>query len=83
MTTSTIATQVFGLLGVLDAAAAVARAQGPNGLVVRGGRSGTKLRFQWFSASASRVSVVRGGYPPAPPSCPLGVVLQSCGDGLA
>lgn len=43
--------------GVLDAAAAVARAQGPNGLVVHGGRSGTKFRFQWFSASASRYRV--------------------------
>jgi subtilisin family serine protease len=43
--------------GVLDAAAAVARAQGPNGLVVRGTRTGTKLRFQWFSAAASRYRV--------------------------
>ena len=43
--------------GVLDAASAVARAGGPNGLVVRGVRSGTKLRFQWFSAAAARYRV--------------------------
>jgi hypothetical protein len=40
--------------GVLDAAAAVARAQGKNGLIVRGVRSSGRARVQWFSAAASR-----------------------------
>jgi subtilisin family serine protease len=43
--------------GVLDAAAAVARAQGPNGLVVHGLRSGKKFRFQWFSAGTQTYRV--------------------------
>ena len=43
--------------GVLDAAGAVARAQGKNGLVVHGLRSGTRFRFQWFSAVATRYRV--------------------------
>jgi hypothetical protein len=43
--------------GVLDASAAVARAQGPNGLVVHGARSGTKFRFQWFSAGTPKYRV--------------------------
>jgi len=43
--------------GVLDAAAAVARAQGPNGLVVHGARSGKTLRFQWFSAGTQKYRV--------------------------
>ena len=43
--------------GVLDAAGAVARAQGKNGLVVHGLRSGTRFRFQWFSTAATRYRV--------------------------
>ena len=43
--------------GVLDAAAAVARAQGPNGLVVHGVRSGKKLTFQWFSAGTPKYRI--------------------------
>ena len=43
--------------GVLDAAAAVARAQGPNGLVVHGVRSGKTFRFQWFSAGTPKYRV--------------------------
>ena len=43
--------------GVLDVAAAVARAQGANGLVVHGLRSGGKFRFQWFSAAATKYRV--------------------------
>ena len=43
--------------GVLDAAAAVARAGGPNGLVVHGSRSGAKFRFRWFGAAAVRYRV--------------------------
>ena len=43
--------------GVLDAAAAVARARGKNGLVVHSVRSGKTLRFQWFSADAARYRV--------------------------
>jgi subtilisin family serine protease len=43
--------------GVLDAAAAVARAQGPSGVVVRAARTGKHLQLRWFSASASRYRV--------------------------
>jgi subtilisin family serine protease len=43
--------------GVLDAAAAVARARGANGLVVHGVRSGKKLRFQWFGAGTPKYRV--------------------------
>jgi hypothetical protein len=43
--------------GVLDAAAAVARAQGKNGLIVRGVRSKGRVRVQWFSAAANRYRI--------------------------
>jgi len=43
--------------GVLDAAAAVGRAQGPNGLNVRGVRSTGRVRVQWFSAAATQYRI--------------------------
>jgi hypothetical protein len=43
--------------GVLDAAAAVARAQGPSGVVVRGSRSRRHVQLRWFSAAAARYRI--------------------------
>jgi subtilisin family serine protease len=43
--------------GVLDVAAAVARAQGPSGVVVRATRVGRHLQLRWFGAAASRYRI--------------------------
>src|SRR5207237_5621241 len=43
--------------GVLDAAAAVGRAQGQTGLNVRGVRSTGRVRVQWFSAAATQYRI--------------------------
>jgi hypothetical protein len=43
--------------GGLDAAAAVARAQGSNGLVLHGVRSSGRFRLEWFSPAATRYRV--------------------------
>jgi len=43
--------------GVLDEAAAVARAQGPTGVVVRGTRVGKHLQVRWFAAAAARYKI--------------------------
>ena len=43
--------------GVVDVAAAVARAQGPSGVIVRGTRTGKHLQLRWFSAAASRYRI--------------------------
>jgi subtilisin family serine protease len=45
--------------GVVDVAAAVARAQGPSGVLVRGSKAGGRVQLRWYSTAAAhyRISV--------------------------